>query len=38
MDSPAAQDLRQFLNGDRFGCVMADPPELCQYRKGPRDE
>jgi N6-adenosine-specific RNA methylase IME4 len=32
--SSAAQDLRRFLAGDRFGCVLADPPWRFQNRTG----
>lgn len=34
MGSTASQDLRDFLDGDRFGCVMADPPWRFTNRTG----
>lgn len=36
MDKPvsAAADLRDFLQGQTFGCVMADPPWRFQNRTG----
>ena len=34
MGSTPAQDLRQFLSGDRFGTVMADPPWRFTNRTG----
>lgn len=34
MGQDAAQDLREFLAGDKFGCVMADPPWRFTNRTG----
>jgi N6-adenosine-specific RNA methylase IME4 len=34
MSVDAAQDLRDFLAGDRFGCVLADPPWRFVNRTG----
>ena len=34
MSSDPSQDLRNFLNGDRFGTVMADPPWRFTNRTG----
>ncbi|SFP81515.1 N6-adenosine-specific RNA methylase IME4 [Tranquillimonas alkanivorans] len=34
MDSSPVQDLRAFLGGDSFGCVMADPPWRFVNRTG----
>lgn len=34
MDHAAAQDLANFLGGERFGCVLADPPWRFQNRTG----
>ena len=34
MDTNPSQDLRQFLNGSKFSCVMADPPWRFTNRTG----
>lgn len=34
MASTPAQELREFLRGERFGCVMADPPWRFTNRTG----
>ncbi len=34
MTADPSQDLIQFLNGDRFGCVLADPPWRFTNRTG----
>ena len=34
MSSSPSQDLRRFLNGDKFGTVMADPPWRFTNRTG----
>lgn len=33
-EQPASEDLREFLNGDKFGTVMADPPWRFTNRTG----
>lgn len=34
MGTTASQDLTDFLKGDRFGCVLADPPWRFTNRTG----
>lgn len=34
MGTAAAQDLTDFLKGDRFGCLLADPPWRFTNRTG----